>query len=119
MVKNALLTTDKKISRKLKEWVLAPQIEKILSKEQILTTYLNEIPYGGNIYGIEEAAKQFFGKKAKDVNLTEAAYLAAIPQATTFYSPYGKNRDSLENRKNLVLLKMKDLGFIKSDEYIS
>jgi penicillin-binding protein 1C len=117
VVKNALLTTDKKISRKLKEWVLAPKIEKILTKEQILTAYLNEIPYGGNIYGIEEASKEFFGKKALDVTLAEAAYLAAIPQATTYYSPYGKNKESLEERKNLVLSKMKESGFITDVEY--
>jgi len=119
VVKNALLTTDKKISRKLKEWVLAPQLEKVMTKDQILTVYLNEIPYGGNMYGVEEAAKQFFGKKANEVTLAEAAYLAAIPQATTYYSPYGKNREGLEERKNLVLLKMKENGFIRADEYVS
>ena len=118
VVKNALLTTDKKVSRKLKEWVLAPQLEKIMTKDEILVVYLNEIPYGGNMYGVENAAKQFFGKKAVDVTIAEAAYLAAIPQATTYYSPYGKNRSGLEDRKNLVLLKMKNVGFITNDEYI-
>jgi penicillin-binding protein 1C len=117
VVKNALLTTDKKISRKLKEWVLAPQLEKVMTKDEILTVYLNEIPYGGNIYGVEEASKEFFGKKASDVTLVEAAYLAAIPQATTYYSPYGKNREALENRKNTVLERMKVAGFITETEY--
>ncbi|MFA6095717.1 MAG: transglycosylase domain-containing protein, partial [Candidatus Paceibacterota bacterium] len=117
VIKNALLTTDKKISRKLKEWVLAPQLEKVMSKDEILSIYLNEIPYGGSVYGIEEASNQFFNKGAKDVTLAEAAYLAAIPQATTYYSPYGKNRGELDKRKALVLSRMKGLGFITKDEY--
>ena len=73
VIKNSVLTTDKKISRKLKEWVLAVKLEKTLSKEQILELYLNETPYGGNIYGVEEASLHFFGKPASDVTLAEAA----------------------------------------------
>ncbi len=117
VVKNTLLTGDKTISRKLKEWVLAIKLDRSLPKDTILASYLNENPYGGNIYGVEEASKQFFGKKALDVTLAEAAYLAAIPQASTFYSPYGKNVSKLEARKNLVLKKMLDTGVIKTTEY--
>ncbi|MBI2045945.1 MAG: PBP1A family penicillin-binding protein [Parcubacteria group bacterium] len=117
VVKNSLLTTEKKISRKLKEWVLALKLEKIASKEQILGLYLNESPYGGNLYGIEEASLAFFGKKAKDVTLAEAAYLAALPNAPTYYSPYGIHRDKLEERKNFVLDRMLELKFISEDEY--
>jgi 1A family penicillin-binding protein len=117
VVKNTLLTQDKKISRKLKEWVLALKLDKALSKDVILTSYLNENPYGGSIYGVEEASKQFFSKSAKDVTLAEAAYLAAIPQATTYYSPYGKNIEKLEERKNLVLRKMLENGYIDQNEY--
>lgn len=117
VVKNTLLTKDKTISRKLKEWVLAVKLDKALPKDVILTSYLNENPYGGNLYGVEEASKQFFAKSAKDVTLAEAAYLAAIPQATTFYSPYGKNLDRLEERKNLVLKRMLDTGVITQKEY--
>ena len=69
VVKNTLLTGDKTISRKLKEWVLAVKLDKTLSKDTILVSYLNENPYGGNIYGVEEASKQFFSKSAKDVTL--------------------------------------------------
>lgn len=119
VVKNTLLTGDKTISRKLKEWVLAIKLDKALPKDTILTSYLNENPYGGNIYGVEEASKQFFGKAAKDVTLAEASYLAAIPQASTYYSPYGKNIKALETRKNLVLKKMLDSGSITADEYTS
>lgn len=119
VIKNALLTSDKKISRKVKEWVLAPRLEKVLSKDEILAVYLNEVPFGGTIYGIEEASRQFFSKEAKDLSLVESAYLAALPQAPTFYSPFGNNTDKLEDRKNLVLRKMLENGFITEDEYNS
>ena len=117
VVKNTLLTGDKTISRKLKEWVLAVKLDKSLSKDTILGSYLNENHYGGNMYGVEEASKQFFSKKALDVTLAEAAYLAAIPQASTFYSPYGKNFAKLEARKSLVLKKMLDTKVITDAEY--
>jgi len=119
VIKNSVLTKDKTITRKLKEWILALKLEKTLTKDQILNTYLNENPYGGSIYGVEEASKTFFGKSAKDVTLAEAAYIAAIPQAPTFYSPYGPNKDRLDARKNLVLLQMKSNGFITEEEYDS
>lgn len=117
VVKNSLLTTDKTISRKLKEWVLAIKLEQVMSKDEILGWYLNEIPYGGNIYGIEEASRAFFDASAKDLALAQAAYLAAIPKAPTFYSPYGPNRDKLEIRKNLVLERMRALNFITEADY--
>lgn len=117
VIKNSLLTREKTITRKIKEWILAIKLERIMSKEDILTLYLNSSPYGGNIYGIEEASRVFFGKKAIDLTLTEAAYMAALPQAPTYYSPYGNHRDRLEERKNLVLKQMLKNGFIKEDEY--
>lgn len=117
VVKNSILTNEKWISRKLKEWVLAVQLEKSLSKDEILSMYLNEIPYGGTVYGVEEASETFFGKNASDVDLVEAAYLAAIPKAPTYYSPYGQNREKLEERKNLVLSLMRDQEKITQEEY--
>lgn len=117
LVKNTLLVQKKTYTRKIKEWVLAVKMEKALTKEKILELYLNEAPYGGTIYGVEEASKTFFGKSAIDINLAEAAYLAAIPQSPTFYSPYGKNKDKLDNRKNLVLSRMRELGFIDEETY--
>jgi len=116
VIKNTLLTKDKTISRKIKEIILALKLERVMGKDEILALYLNETPYGGNIYGIEEAARSFFGKQAINLNLVEAAYLAALPQAPTFYSPYGNNRDRLEERKNLVLKRMRELGFISLTE---
>lgn len=117
VIKNSILVPEKTVTRKVKEWILALKIEQELSKEQILTHYLNESPYGGTIYGVEEASRSFFNKPASEVTLPEAAYLAALPQAPTYYSPYGNNRDALENRKNLVLRQMLANGFITQEEY--
>jgi len=119
VVKNSLLTSEKFISRKIKEWVLAIKLEQVATKDEILSMYLNEIPYGGVIYGVEEASESFFGKKSSDVTLAEAAYLAALPKAPTFYSPYGPNREKLEERKNLVLREMLKNNFITQEEYDS
>lgn len=117
LVKNTLLNQKQTITRKIKEWILAIKMDRTISKEKILEYYLNESPYGGNIYGIEEAAKTYFNKKAFDLSLAEAAYLASIPQSPTLLSPYGKNKDKLEVRKNFVLKRMLDLGFIVENEY--
>lgn len=117
VVKNSLLTQDKTITRKIKEWVLAIKLTRAISKDQILETYLNETPYGGTLYGVEEASQAFFGRPAKELTLAQAAYLAAIPQAPTYYSPYGTHRDALDSRHRLVLQRMKDLGMITASEY--
>ncbi len=117
VIKNTLLTNEKKISRKVKEWILALKIERILEKDEILELYLNEVPYGGNIYGAEEASQYFYAKPASELTLAEAAYLAALPQAPSRYSPYGNRTDLLEERKNLVLSQMLQGGFITQEEY--
>lgn len=116
VIKNTLLTSEKRFSRKIKEIILALKLEQVMSKEEILTLYLNEIPYGGSIYGAGDASKKFFGKELKEISLAEAAYMAAIPNAPTYYSPYGNNRQKLDDRKNLVLDKMAGLGFINKEE---
>ena len=116
VVKNTILTGDKTPIRKLKEIVLALKLEKVLTKDQIFSIYLNEIPYGGNLYGVEEASEAFFGKSAKDIDLAEAAYIASLPQAPSHYSPYGTHKDDLEKRKNLILSEMlKDKKINKED----
>ncbi len=117
VIKNSILTKEKSATRKLKEWILALKLERSLDKNSILNIYLNESPYGGNIYGVEQAAQEYFGKTSKDVTLAEAAYLAAIPQAPTFYSPFGKNKARLDDRKNLVLKQMYSLGMIQENDY--
>lgn len=115
-IKNALLTPKRTFSRKIKEAILAIELELIYSKDQILTMYLNEIPYGSNAYGIEAAANTFFNKKAKDLSLAEAALLASLPKAPTYYSPYGTHTDELEERKNYVLSRMESLGYITKEQ---
>ncbi len=117
VVKNTLLENEKKLTRKIKEAILAIRLEQALTKEEILGHYLNESPYGGTIYGVEEAAQSFFGKSAKDVSLRQAAYLAALPQAPTRLSPYGNNRNLLDARANLVLARMLENGFITQEEH--
>ncbi len=117
VVKNTLLTNKKNIIRKVNEWILAIKMEQTYSKEQILETYLNTIPYGGTLYGIEAASESYFGIPAKDVTPAEAAYLASMIQAPTYYSPYGPNRAKLDARKDFILEKMKTLGFIDDATY--
>ncbi len=117
VIKKTLLTDEKKITRKVKEVILSFKLEAMFSKDEILALYLNEVPYGGNVYGIGEASKLFFGKDALDLSLVESAYLAALPNAPTRLSPYGNNRDKLDNRKNFILSRMHSLGFITENEY--
>lgn len=115
-VKNAILTKDKSWDRKIREMILAIAIDSRFSKDDVLKLYLNEIPYGRNAYGAEAAAQTYFGKHAKDITLAESAYLAALPQSTTYYNPYGPRRDALDNRKNLVLNAMRDQGYITAEQ---
>lgn len=117
-VKNALLTSEKTYTRKAKELILAYRIEKRFSKDQILQMYLNEIPYGSNAYGVEAASQRYFGKTVNQVNLSEAAILAALPQAPSRYSPYGADKDMLLARQHYVLDVMVKQGHITEDEAI-
>lgn len=116
VVKNSFLTTDKKIIRKIKEIFLALKLERNMSKDNIMTLYLNNSPYGGNIYGVEEASQVFFGKHAKDVTLPEAAILASLPKAPSTYNPYFGKKDLLLARKNLVLEEMYKSNLITLEE---
>ncbi len=115
-VKNAILTTEKSWTRKIKELVLAYQIERKFSKEEILKMYFNEIPYGSSYYGIEAAAQSYFGKNAKDLSIEEGALLAAMTQATTYYSPYGTHTDELVARQQLTINLMADQEYITEEE---
>ena len=117
VIKNALLSPEKAYIRKLKEVILALRLEQVMTKEEILHTYLNESPSGGTIYGVEEASRAFFNKSAADVTLAEAAYLAALPQRPTYFSPYGNHRDGLDQRQKRVLEQMEKLDFISEEEY--
>ncbi len=116
LVKNVLLTSERTVVRKIREVILSNQIEKKFSKDQILQMYLNEAPYGGATYGVESAAKSYFGKSAKDLNLVESAILAGIPQSPTYYSPLGKNPKAYIDRATHVLQRMQDDGVITSQQ---
>ena len=117
VVRNSVLTTDKSITRKLKEIILSVRLSEVMSKEDILNLYLNEAPYGGSIYGVEEAAQTYFGTSSANLDLAQSAYLAALPQSPTYLSPYGQHVSDLTARKNLVLQAMKDNNFITADQY--
>lgn len=116
LVKSALLTPERTIQRKLKEIVLALWTERIYTKNQILEMYLNQVPYGGSAYGIEEAAKAYFNKHAKDLTLDQAAFLAGLPQAPTLYSSYLNPQLALA-RRNDVLKNMIEQKFISQERY--
>lgn len=121
-VKNALLTSERSLSRKIKELILAIEIEQFYSKDDILKLYLNEIPYGNGAYGIEAACRTYFSAKygkeqcAKNLNVSEAAFLASLPQLPSYYNPYGQHADALVARQNRVLDEMADQGYITQDE---
>ncbi len=116
LVKNALLTSDQSIIRKIKELILAVEVEHTYSKDQILEMYLNEIPYGGTAYGIEAASNLYFGKSAKDLNLAEGSLLAGLPQRPSVYSPYGTHPELAKVRQKEVLDRMVADGYITQSQ---
>lgn len=116
LVKNVLLTSERSAWRKLKELLLAVQIERKYSKDQILQMYLNEAPYGGTAWGVETAAETYFGKNAKDLNLVESAILAGMPQSPSRYSPYSSTPKAYIGRTTDVLRRMREDGYISKDQ---
>ncbi|MEI6532300.1 MAG: transglycosylase domain-containing protein [Candidatus Roizmanbacteria bacterium] len=118
LVKTALLSPEQTIDRKIKEIILAIWTERIYSKEEILQMYLNQVPYGGSAYGVEEASKTYLGKSAKELTIAEAAMLAGLPQAPSIYSPFS-NPDAAIYRRNEVLNKMFKQGYITEKQYQS
>ena len=116
LIKNSLLTSERTVTRKIKEIILAIETEQKFSKDQILEMYMNQIPYGSNAYGAEAAAQTFFGKSAKDLDISESALLAALPKATTYYSPYGTHQDQLVLKYKFIIDQMKEQGYITQEE---
>ena len=120
VIKLTILTSDKSPIRKFKEWILALKMERVLAKDQILELYLNQAPFGGQLYGVEEAAMSYFGKHAADISVLEAAYLAAMLPSPTRLNPWRTDESGtnsqLEARKNLVLEKMEEHGVITAQE---
>ncbi len=130
LVRNAIDNVGKKKSftRKIKEVILALEFEQIHSKDEIITLYLNEIPYGNNFYGIESAALGYFGVSAKELDpalasedkekakrWAQIAMLVSLPQAPTYYNPYGNRNDQLKWRRDVVLQKLADQNYISND----
>lgn len=111
VVKNLIFSSERKYTRKIKEAILSYKIEKSLSKREIFYIYLNHIYFGDNSYGVEAASQNYFGKSVRDINVAEAALLAALPKAPERYSPR-KHPDRARRRQRLVLKMMADEGFI-------
>lgn len=116
LVKTMLLTRDKKFTRKLKEVVLAYQIESLLTKEEILERYLNEVYFGHGYYGIRTAALGYFHKDLNQLNLKEIAMLVGLPKAPSFYDPT-KNMKFSISRGNQVITRLQTLGWINEKQY--
>ncbi|MBP7119046.1 PBP1A family penicillin-binding protein [Candidatus Woesebacteria bacterium] len=116
LVKSSLLTPERTIRRKIREFILATLVELRYSKDQILTMYLNQIPYGSTAYGVESAATLYFGKSAKDLDLAESALLAGITPAPSKYSPFGANPEFAKERQKSVLRRMVEDGYISQEE---
>ncbi|MFY9493010.1 MAG: PBP1A family penicillin-binding protein [Minisyncoccia bacterium] len=115
-VKKSILSDERTWTRKIKEAILALELERRYSKDEILNFYLNQIPYGSNAYGIEAAAQTFFSKKAVDLTLAEAALLASLPKATSYYSPYGEHKNELITRQRNILNRLAELDYISISE---
>ena len=109
LARNIFLTREKTIRRKVLEVILAIKLEQDFSKDEILDMYLNAVPYGSNAYGIQSASQVFFKKDAAELTLDESAFLATLPNATTYYSPYGKNTDELIAKQKRILDKISQL----------
>lgn len=113
LVKNRLLSPERTIKRKIREIIVAVLVEGTFTKDEILEMYFNEIPYGGAIYGIEEASQKYYGKSVSQLSLAEGAMLAGLPQSPSEYTPFGSNPELAYARQAEVLRRMVE------DEYIS
>ena len=116
LIKNVLLTQERTVSRKIKEIILAIEVERRYKKNEILEMYLNEAPYGGSFWGVASASMGYFGKQPKDLNLVESAILAGLPQSPSYYSPFIGKDDAWRNRAKQVLRRMREDGYISKKE---
>jgi len=116
LIRSTFLTLDKTIQRKVKEIILTLELERRYSKDQILEFYLNQIPLGSNAYGVEAASQTFFNKSSSDLSLAQAATIASLIQGPSRLSPYGSHVDDLYARKNYVLRRMVDEGYISQEQ---
>ncbi len=112
LIRSVYLTNQKTLGRKIREIVLSIELEQKYSKDQIFDWYLNKIPFGSNAYGAEAASQTYFNKNASDLTLAQAATLTAMIPAPSYYSPYGSHKNLLLERKDYVLQRMQEVGFI-------
>ncbi len=116
LVKSALLSPERTVTRKIREIILAFWVEALYPKDKILELYLNQVPYGGTAWGVESASEQYFGKKVEELTLAESALLAGLPQAPTFYSPFGAHPLLAINRQKEVLKRMVEDKYITQQQ---
>ncbi|PIR80391.1 MAG: penicillin-binding protein, partial [Candidatus Levybacteria bacterium CG10_big_fil_rev_8_21_14_0_10_35_13] len=115
LVKNVLLTSERTLPRKIKELMLAIQVDRKYTKNEILEMYLNDVPYGGTAIGVQAAAQIYFNKDVKDLNLAQSAFLTGLPQSPSIYSPFSGNKHYL-NRTKTVLSQMVSEGYINQKQ---
>ncbi len=116
LAKNAFLTNETTYKRKVQDMILAIQLERMYTKDEILEMYLNQIPFGNGAYGVEAASQLYFGKSVEHVSLLESAMLMGITNAPSVYDPY-RNLDACLDRARLVLSEMLRIGMITAEEY--
>lgn len=116
LIKSALLTPEIKLSRKIKELLLAFWAERLYSKNQILEMYLSQVPYGGTAWGVEAASQTYFGKSVKSLTLAESALVAGLPAAPTEYSPFGSHPEKAFERQAEVLRRMVEDRYVTKKE---
>lgn len=117
LARNLTNSREKTVARKIREILIAIELELRYSKADILDRYLNTVPFGNNLYGVGAASEAFFRKPARDLTIDEAAMLAALLKATSTYSPYGENIQALRHRKQEILRAMRNEGYINGTEY--
>jgi len=116
LIRSSFLTREKTLSRKIKEIILTLELDRRYSKNQILEWYLNQVPFGPNLYGVEAVSQAYFGKSVSEISLSEAALLASLIRAPSYYVPYGEHLDELLARKDYILNRMEKLGYITKEE---
>ena len=119
LARSALLNREKSVARKIREFILTLELERQYSKQEIMEFYLNEVPLGGNSYGVGAAAQAYFEKPASALSMAESAVLAAMLKAPTYYSPFGLHQDELLLRKDFVLGRMAELDLISQEELLA
>ncbi|MDI6591517.1 MAG: transglycosylase domain-containing protein [Patescibacteria group bacterium] len=116
LIRTTFLNLEKTAQRKIREIILALELDRRYSKDQILEWYLNQVPFGSNAYGVEAASQTYFRKPVSEISLAEAATLASLIRAPSYLSPYGPNKNELLARKDYILDRMAEIGYLTREE---